>query len=58
VFPDELVWTFNKYFLEKKLYFGILKSKLCCIFGINTTAAGIVYKLIVAYSIKFVNCSV
>jgi hypothetical protein len=24
-------------------------------FGINTTAAGIVYELIVAYSIKFVN---
>jgi hypothetical protein len=31
VFPDELVWTFNKFFLEKDVYFGILKSELCCI---------------------------
>ena len=31
VFPDELVWTFNKFFLEKKLYFGILKSEIRCI---------------------------
>jgi hypothetical protein len=31
VFPDELVLTFNKFFLEKNVYFGILKSELCCI---------------------------